>query len=109
MFSVQNIDLGQALDGCDGTCKTCEATVDLTIDCSGCTANENGCTYLWENHSFRRDGSAKDVELETNTSKSVVLVTQVMTSDCSGLGAFFGVSVAGALVVFNMNCACPGI
>jgi hypothetical protein len=101
------ITIGTATEGCEGTCSTCAMNVRLTIDCTDCTG-PNGCTYIWENRSFDKDGNPLTTQLGTGTTTSVETTRQRLTSDCSGANAIFGVSVAAELTIYSMNCACPG-
>jgi len=100
------ITIGLATEGCEETCSTCAQNVKLTIDCTGCTANPNGCTYIWENRSYGKDGSPLDPDWDNGTTTGVETVRERLTSDCSGTNAVFGVSVAGQLTTYSMNCAC---
>lgn len=109
MFEVVGVaTIGTATEGCEETCSTCALVVKLTIDCSGCTANPNGCTYIWENRSYDKDGNSLPANWDNGTTTTVEVVRERLTSDCSGTNALFGVSVAGEQTIYSMNRACPG-
>ena len=94
---------GKASEYCDGTCRVCSQLVQMTVNCTACT---NGCTYVWENHSFDEDGSAEQPLSGTGTSTGIWSVTQKLTTSCNGPTALFGISVSGLLRIYQLTCPC---
>jgi hypothetical protein len=94
---------GDATELCEETCTPCSLQVKLTIDCNSCPS---GCTYIWENHSFDKNGDEIKTTSGAGSSPGSNSFRQNLTASCSGESATFGVSVAGALHIYPMSCQC---
>jgi hypothetical protein len=95
--------LGYGSDGCTPTCRVCKQDIKITIDCTSCT---NGCTYIWENHSYDASGNANTPQITTGTSTGKTTVRTTLASNCDGETAITGASAGGVLKTYTLHCDC---
>jgi hypothetical protein len=93
---------GTAEEGCSPTCTTCSSRVKIEWDCDSCTVDP--CVWVWGNQSYDKNGNELAYGSGSGTGGSEV--TQGVTTSCLGPIAQFGVSVAGQLKVYNLQCPC---
>jgi hypothetical protein len=93
---------GEGADECAVTCSTCNSLVKIEWDCSGCL--DTPCVWVWGNQSYDRNGAALDLQSGAGTGSGEI--TLRVTTNCNGLTARFGVSVAGMQKRYNLECPC---